>query len=275
MVNENEANFPEIRYVEINPKLLAFFGSEETVFTRSEDGTLILFHLEDRNEDTPALYMEPKKLKDLSERVAKRFKSDLHLKLKEDGETESEVSQLVTEWVDISIDDSISNDKEIVNFGAINLKEVISELLQGYKKDNFGNLMREVDKLDYSTAQHSIEIMFYVVNYFESQKIDRVDRRSKVGALAALLHDVGKQTISDKIILKAGPLDDEELKTIKNHPDFGKDVLDQIDFKGLGFSDSDIKDIYDAEYQHHEREDGSGYPLGLKREEISENYGDN
>ncbi len=75
----------------------------------------------------------------------------------------------------------------------------------------------------------------------------------------AKLHDIGKMGISTSILRKRGPLNEIEWEVMLSHPERGKRLLEQ--FKYLG------KYIPYA-YMHHEREDGSGYPLGLKGEEI-------
>lgn len=78
---------------------------------------------------------------------------------------------------------------------------------------------------------------------------------------AAMLHDVGKIGIDDKIINKPGRLTDEEFNTIKEHPAKGAAILKQI---------SEMPNLSFGARWHHERYDGRGYPDGLKGEEIPE-----
>ena len=73
------------------------------------------------------------------------------------------------------------------------------------------------------------------------------------------LHDVGKIAIPDSILLKKGPLTNEEYHIIKEHPNWGAQILEPLSF---------MKDIVEMVHQEHERWDGTGYPLGLKGEEI-------
>jgi response regulator RpfG family c-di-GMP phosphodiesterase len=75
----------------------------------------------------------------------------------------------------------------------------------------------------------------------------------------ALLHDVGKLGIPDKILLKDGKLDDAEIKIMRTHPGIAKTFLERIPF---------LQDASIVAYSHHERYDGTGYPQGLKGEEI-------
>lgn len=75
----------------------------------------------------------------------------------------------------------------------------------------------------------------------------------------ALLHDVGKIGVPDKVLLKPGPLDDEEWKIMRYHPVLAKKLLSPVPY---------LQPAIDIPYCHHERWDGSGYPQGLKGEEI-------
>lgn len=75
----------------------------------------------------------------------------------------------------------------------------------------------------------------------------------------ALLHDVGKLGVPDSILLKAGPLTDDEYELMKKHTILGYDMLKSIPF---------LKGCLDIPLHHHEKWDGTGYPCGLKGQEI-------
>jgi putative nucleotidyltransferase with HDIG domain len=75
----------------------------------------------------------------------------------------------------------------------------------------------------------------------------------------ALLHDIGKMGIPDSILLKPGPLTDEEWVIMKRHPEFAHEMLSPIEY---------LQPALDIPYCHHEKWDGSGYPKGLKGREI-------
>ncbi|MES9971065.1 MAG: HD domain-containing phosphohydrolase [Candidatus Thiodiazotropha sp.] len=77
--------------------------------------------------------------------------------------------------------------------------------------------------------------------------------------LAAVVHDVGKISIPSEILTKPGQLNEPEFSLIKLHPDMGYEILKEIDFPWP---------IALTVRQHHERLDGSGYPLGLRGDEI-------
>ena len=84
---------------------------------------------------------------------------------------------------------------------------------------------------------------------------------------ASALHDIGKISIPDSILLKPGKLTPEEFDTIKTHTTVGNDIIDSI-AATLPDSDMYLKYAKDICHYHHERWDGRGYPCGLKGEEI-------
>jgi HD-GYP domain-containing protein (c-di-GMP phosphodiesterase class II) len=77
--------------------------------------------------------------------------------------------------------------------------------------------------------------------------------------MAGMIHDLGKISIPSGILSKPGCLSDIEFSLIKTHPQLGYDILKRIDFPWP---------VAQVVYQHHERIDGSGYPRGLRGNEI-------
>ncbi len=75
----------------------------------------------------------------------------------------------------------------------------------------------------------------------------------------ALLHDIGKMGIPDQILLKPGPLTDEEWKVMRTHPELAYKLISPISF---------LRSAIDIPYCHHEKWDGTGYPRKLRGEEI-------
>lgn len=75
----------------------------------------------------------------------------------------------------------------------------------------------------------------------------------------ALLHDIGKIGVPDRVLLKPGPLDASEWAIMKQHPTHAMTMLGSIDF---------LRRSMEIPFSHHEKWDGSGYPCGLKGEEI-------
>lgn len=77
--------------------------------------------------------------------------------------------------------------------------------------------------------------------------------------ISAILHDIGKIGIDDKVLKKQAPLDKEEWEHMKQHPEMGYRILAGV---------KSMRAVTDGMRFHHERPDGLGYPLGLKGEEI-------
>jgi PAS domain S-box-containing protein len=75
----------------------------------------------------------------------------------------------------------------------------------------------------------------------------------------AILHDIGKMAVPDSILLKPGPLTDEEWVIMRRHPEYAYEMLAPINY---------LRNSLDIPYCHHEKWDGSGYPRGLKGEQI-------
>ena len=75
----------------------------------------------------------------------------------------------------------------------------------------------------------------------------------------ALLHDIGKMGVPDATLLKPGPLTEEEWGFMRKHPTYAYEMLSPIAY---------LKPALDIPYCHHEKWDGTGYPRGLKGEEI-------
>ena len=118
-------------------------------------------------------------------------------------------------------------------------------------------IARTIDAKDEYTNGHSIRVGYYskVIAENLGMSKDEVDNIYYI----ALLHDIGKIAIPDSILNKPGRLTDEEFKIMKSHTTRGAKIL-----KGI----STIPHIIEGAKSHHEKYDGSGYPEGLKGEEI-------
>ena len=118
-------------------------------------------------------------------------------------------------------------------------------------------IARTIDAKDEYTNGHSIRVGFYskLIAEHMGMSSDEVDNIYYI----ALLHDIGKIAIPDSILNKPGRLTEQEFKVMKSHTTRGATIL-----KGI----STIPHITEGAKSHHEKYDGSGYPEGLKGEDI-------
>lgn len=84
---------------------------------------------------------------------------------------------------------------------------------------------------------------------------------------SAPLHDIGKVGIPDRILLKPGPFEEDEFEIMKRHPLLGRNAIEHAEAQ-LGIEVDFLKVAKEIAYSHQEKWDGSGYPEGLKGEEI-------
>ncbi|MCX8093403.1 MAG: HD domain-containing protein [Candidatus Goldbacteria bacterium] len=119
------------------------------------------------------------------------------------------------------------------------------------------SLAAAVDAKDHYTHGHSSTVMKYATKIAErmglpSEEVETIK-------YAALLHDIGKIGISESIINKPGKLTKEEYNIIKMHPQLGANIVSKI---------NSLKKLVPLILSHHEWVNGTGYPLGLKGDEI-------
>ena len=119
------------------------------------------------------------------------------------------------------------------------------------------NLLK-ITSHDYYTYTHSVNVATIGSLFAKDMGLNEKDMKSFCTGM--LLHDLGKTKVSSSILNKKGHLTDEEFEKIKMHPEMGAKILRE---SGSGF-----KDEYIVILQHHENCDGSGYPYGLRKEEI-------
>jgi HD-GYP domain-containing protein (c-di-GMP phosphodiesterase class II) len=121
-------------------------------------------------------------------------------------------------------------------------------------------LAASIDARDPMTAGHSEKVTEYSVGICKEMGLSK--DYSEMIRVAALLHDYGKIGIKDAILKKGGKLSIEEYEQIKTHAEKTKKILEQINFEGF------YKEVPEIAGSHHEKIDGSGYPKGLRGEEI-------
>lgn len=118
-------------------------------------------------------------------------------------------------------------------------------------------LAEAIEKRDPYTGGHTKRVLAYCMAI--AGNLDMPDEEIEVLRLSAVLHDVGKIGVEDRILRKEAPFDADETRSMRMHPQFGAEILKHIPH---------LKDIMPGMLHHHERVDGLGYPSGLKDEAI-------
>jgi putative nucleotidyltransferase with HDIG domain len=136
------------------------------------------------------------------------------------------------------------------------LQAALQQIERSYE-DTLRALGAAIDLRDNETAGHSQRVCRYSLEIARAMGLEA----KELGSLArgAYLHDIGKLGVPDGILFKPGPLTAEERKLMQQHAQIGFNLVKDIPF---------LADAAEIVLMHHERFDGSGYPRGLKGEEI-------
>lgn len=144
----------------------------------------------------------------------------------------------------------------VILYGRKKVKEILASKIKDYEQHIF-SLVNIIEKRDSYTAGHTQRVAKYSILIatemgYNDSKIDDIYR-------ACMLHDIGKISTPDSILLKPGKLSSLEYEIIKEHVVVSYELLNAVDI---------YKDIAEIVRHHHEHYDGSGYPQGLKGNEI-------
>jgi PAS domain S-box-containing protein len=110
---------------------------------------------------------------------------------------------------------------------------------------------------DEETEGHTLRVTDLTLRLIQAMGIEEVE--TEHARRGALLHDIGKIAIPDSILLKAGPLEEHEWSMMRQHPQYAYNLLSPITY---------LRPALHIPWCHHEKWDGSGYPRGLKGEDI-------
>ena len=136
------------------------------------------------------------------------------------------------------------------------LEQAMSQLERSYDM-TLEALGSALDLRDAETEGHSKRVTAFTVEIARAMGIRGEDLR--VIARGAFLHDFGKMAVRDQLLTKPGPLDPDEIEEMRKHCELGYQMVRKIPF---------LRDAAEIVYAHQERWDGTGYPRGLKGEEI-------
>ncbi len=114
-----------------------------------------------------------------------------------------------------------------------------------------------IEAKDHTTHDHLERVQVYAIEIAKELKLGQDDMEAL--RAASLLHDIGKLAVPEHIISKPGRLTPEEFEKMKIHPVVGAEILERVQFP---------YPVVPIVHSHHEKWDGSGYPSGLRGEEI-------
>lgn len=137
----------------------------------------------------------------------------------------------------------------------LKLREYINELENA--EQVIFSLARAVEAKDKYTEGHCGRLSSLAVNLGRKLKLNEGDLT--ILKRGGILHDIGKISIDDSILLKAGPLTSSEFEIIKTHPEVGETICAPL---------KTLKPVLPTIRYHHEKYNGSGYPEGLKGKQI-------
>lgn len=173
------------------------------------------------------------------------------------GDLQDTISKEVkTESMD-AITDAINSDQFIKTFGnnpafqklTSDADRIVDELIQGELTLGLNSLKT----YDNYTFQHSIDVA--IVSIMIGRKLGLPTKRLRELGIGGLLHDMGKIFMPTNIVNKPDKLTEEEFDVMKMHPDIGYELVKGV--ASIGILPPHVA------FQHHERQDGSGYPRGL------------
>ena len=220
--------------------------------------------LEQRSIFLPDLVSEPLKGAAIAEAQQEVFKSYMAVPMFAKGQLQG-VIELYTRSVLDPNDEWLEFLETYADQGAIAIEN--SQLMRSLERTN-QELQRAYDRTiegwanaldlkDEETAGHSKRVTEMTVRLARQLGVpnDEVVHIQR----GALLHDIGKMGIPDEILLKRGPLTDDEFEIMRQHPVYAYELLSPIEF---------LRPALHIPYSHHEKWDGSGYPQGLQGEQI-------
>jgi response regulator RpfG family c-di-GMP phosphodiesterase len=149
--------------------------------------------------------------------------------------------------------------EELVRLRTAELDRTLASLEDAYRS-TLKALTNALEKRDSETSGHSERVVTFSLRLGRELSLD--DAQLSALEFGALLHDIGKIGVPDAILRKPAALTDEEWTEMRKHPQHGQQILSGIEF---------LKGAALVVAQHHEKFDGTGYPRGIRGEEIDLN----
>jgi HD-GYP domain-containing protein (c-di-GMP phosphodiesterase class II) len=141
----------------------------------------------------------------------------------------------------------------------VKLNQIVRNIMGELKRNKeLMTLLADVYTYDDYIFTHSFNVTLYTLAIGLELNIN--DKNLEILGLGAILHDVGKMLVPLKVLRKPGKLTEKEFEQIQKHADYGFHLIKNVHTVSLL--------VANCAYQHHERLDGSGYPRGIKGDEI-------
>ncbi|WP_419764416.1 MAG: HD-GYP domain-containing protein [Arcobacter sp.] len=266
LVNEDKYhNYEKAKLIKISPK----------IFLENKDFDYLIYE-----EDTDGLFKKFLDFKNECDRtkinsVEKNNIQDLYIKHEDFDKYSKDISKYISNILN-NKDNSLliksesihelANDTmyelltgEITKNKINHVSEIVNSSVEFILNDpNAMQSMIEVTTHDYYTYTHSVDVSTYALAFGAYLGLN--ENQLRFLGKGAMLHDIGKKKVPLEIINKNGKLTKEEFSIMKKHPSYGVDILES-----LGENDNNLLAIVE---EHHEKFDGSGYPKGLKGNEI-------
>jgi len=186
-----------------------------------------------------------------------------------------ETQQIINRIRDLASQVKVANSELSISLGygvKENQEQTISETLENAENDMYRHKLFERSSMRSKTIDIIMNTLFEK-SHRESHHSRRVSaicqaiadqmnlEKDDVGQIriAGLVHDIGKIGVDEKILNKSGRLSDDEMNSIKKHPEIGWRILSSV---------NEFSELANSIIAHHEKWDGSGYPKGLKGKEI-------
>ncbi len=132
-----------------------------------------------------------------------------------------------------------------------------AERLRAIQVDVLFSMVRTLSLRDRMTARHSAAVARYAQAM--ARAAGATSEQQRLVHTAGLLHDIGKSIFPDHVLFADGSLNDSQWEIVKQHPAHGASMIAQIE---------EFADIAELVHAHHERIDGTGYPLGLAGDDV-------
>lgn len=151
----------------------------------------------------------------------------------------------------------VGDEKNVKGDRRVKMRTVKNAGLKAAHDDMVDMLVEASWAAEPETAKHSARVMMIAAKL--AKKLGMGEKRILKLKLAALLHDLGKLGIDEKILFKKGKLEKHEIEEIRKHPYRGAEAVECLYF---------LRDIVPIMADHHENYDGTGYPRGVKAKDI-------